>query len=62
MCWEFSENNYLNMSNFQPFLGYSSVQRLQCFVYECYGICGHDLPSGVHVPCHSFAANMHDFC
>lgn len=44
------------------FSDHSSIQRLQCFVYECHGLCGHDLPSGVHVPRHPLTANMHGLC
>lgn len=42
--------------------GGPSVPRLQRPVDERHGVCGHDLPSGVHVPRHSPAAHVHGLC
>ena len=36
------------------------VTWLQCTVYECDGVCGHALPTGVHVPSHPSPANLYE--
>lgn len=39
--------------------GGAAVSRLQRTLHVCDGVCGNDLPTGVHVPCHPSAPHLH---
>lgn len=60
-CIFYNTSTHLLLLSSLLFVGGTSVSGLQRSLHECDGFCGHDLSSGVHVPCHSSTAHLHGF-